>query len=334
MRALLIVILLSATFPANAAERLHTVAFGDSVSGIAKTYYGDFSHSDFLLRFNGRKGTDLKPGERLRIPYCIEHRVAPGDNGSTLAKRHLGRASAWEAIATLNRLAPGAPLRPGQTIEIPVLLRHTLVRGDSLSGIAERYYDDPGKGSLLQAFNGIADPRDLAVGQTVQVPLIGLKLSLRTDPKPKARAVARSQPTEPKPAEEARTETKAVVRSEPPAAKPIEPPPVAPVLPAWFAVDAASAERAYRWGDFEAAQTLVESLIERLDAIPVARERARVWRLAAFIDVAFDRDDRACASFESMSANGASVEGLGDVSPRIRDVQAACSQRRASNAMP
>jgi len=287
--------LLLAAVPARAAERWHTVAAGESVSAIAEHYYGDFSHTDLLLRFNARRDADVRPGERLRIPFCVEHRVAAGDNGSTLARRFLGRGSAWNAIATLNGLVPEAPLRPGQTLEMPVVLRHAVVRGDSLSDLAATYLGDARLGAMLRTFNGIDDPRDLPIGRVVEIPIIGLRLS-----QPETPRVAQRKPE--------------------PAAAP-EPPP-------WLAGDLAAAEGAFERGDYAGAETRVASLLERIDAIPDAAGRASVWRLSAFVEIAFDRGQQACAAYAAMRATGAPVNLEPDrVSPKIRDAFAACAAR-------
>jgi LysM repeat protein len=283
--------LLAVTLPGSAAERLHTVVAGESASAIAQRYYGDYSHTDLVLRFNGRADTDLRPGERLRIPYCKQHRIEHGDNGSTLAQRYLGRSSAWAAIAGLNGLIPEAPLQPGETISIPVILRHTLVRGDSLSGLAGTYYDDPQKAEMLQAFNRIADPRDLAVGDTVEVPIAGVSLK---PPPPEPPVVAKPKP----------------------------------VLPTWFAGEFSSAEQAYARGDYETALEEIRRLTGRVDQIPVAEKRSDVWRLAAFVEIAFDRDESACASFESMRSTGTPLDlDPGRVSPKILAALEACGSR-------
>lgn len=321
MKRGLLVILLVLAWPASAAERWHTVAYGESLSGIARQYYGDFSHADWLLRFNGRSGTELRPGERLRIPYSVEHRIEPGDNGSTLARRYLGRASSWGAIALLNGMDPGAALQPGRAIEMPAVLRHTLVRGDSLSSLAGKYYGDPSRGALLQDFNVIADPRDLDVGEIVEIPLIGIRLSEPKEPVRVARKLPKTPPPDPEPeaASEPVVEVVPVETPVPPA-----PEPVTPVMPEWFAGDYASAENAFVQGDYETARSGVEELIRRIDSIPLPAEQARVWRLAAFVDVAFDRPEGACAAFLSMALTDAEVEVGPDVSPKVRDVLASC----------
>ena len=47
---------------------------------------------------------------------------------------------------------------------------HVVVRGESLSSIAAERYDDPARWRPIALANGIADPRALAVGQTLRIP--------------------------------------------------------------------------------------------------------------------------------------------------------------------
>ncbi len=81
VQALLLVLGLAVTAigVAEAGEREHTVAPGESASAIAKKYYGNFDLTPLLLAYNGREGTLLQPGETLRIPYCEVHRVQRGE---------------------------------------------------------------------------------------------------------------------------------------------------------------------------------------------------------------------------------------------------------------
>ena len=303
MRGLSVWILLAVTLPAAAAERWHTVTSGESVSGIAKHYYGDFTQTDLLLRFNGRENINLRPDERLRIPYCADHRIAPGDNGSTLAKRYLGRGSAWEFIAQLNEMNPGAPLQPGRTISMPLILRHPVTRGDSLSSIAASYYDNPHQSALLQRYNQIADPRDLAVGSVLDVPIVGVRLAeRRADPAPEV--VANPPVPDPEPA----------------------PQRIEPAVPLWFADAFDGAESAYLRGDYKIARGRTQELVARIDEIAAAEERSRVWRLAAFVEVAFDRGEQACESFTSMRSTGVPMDLDPErVSPKILKTLAECN---------
>jgi nucleoid-associated protein YgaU len=47
---------------------------------------------------------------------------------------------------------------------------HTVRRGDTLSGIAARHYNDPGLWRHIATANGISNPRVLKPGQVLRVP--------------------------------------------------------------------------------------------------------------------------------------------------------------------
>lgn len=312
--------------PAHGAEKWHTVIHGDSASGIAKRYYGDYDLTELLLGFNDRTDAHIRPGERLRVPYCPVHQVKPGDTGSTLAQRYLGRPSAWPTIAEMNGLSPGDPLRVGQKIVMPVVLPHTLARGESLAVLAERYYADPSRGRLLQAFNRIDDPRELAVGRVIEVPLDTLRLAERVAaPKPEPKRSRRAEakrPVEPEPVKAPPEPADQEVVAEKPAPAPDE---VVPETPAWFIEGLAEAEGSYAAGDFDLAEEQVTALLERVDEVPASDDRASLWRLAAFVHVALDREDAACANFGMLQSVESPVELDPDlVSPKIRAALAAC----------
>jgi LysM repeat protein len=294
--------------PADGAQRWHIVAYGDSVSAISKQYYGDYAFSDLLLRFNDRSDPGIRPGERLRVPYCPVHTVKPGDTGSVLAQRFVGDPSAWTAIAELNDRSPTDPLRVGDTLVMPVVLRHALARGESLAVLAERYYGDASRGRLLQSFNRIDDPRELAVGRTVEIPLITLRLAAPA----KVGGAPASKP----------------VAVDVVAPAPVETPPSTPV---WFDDGFGEAERAYSAGEFDVALERITALTGRVEALSLPADRSRLWRLTAFVHVAFDRNEDACAAFRSLQAVESPVDLDPDlVSPKIREALAACDPDESS----
>ena len=161
---------------ASGGEKVHSVSSGDSASSIAAKYYGDVALGDFLLLYNGRTGTVIHAGEKLKVPYCDVHRVGKGDTWSSLATKHLEKTQSYPVVAALNGFAAGAALPAGESIVIPVVLSYQLGRGEALASLAERFYGDPDRADLLQMFNDVSDPRRLSVGETVKVPLVSIRL--------------------------------------------------------------------------------------------------------------------------------------------------------------
>lgn len=292
---LLALVVVSGAAPAG--EKTHTIRPGDSASAIAQRYYGNHELAELLLLYNSRRDPVIRPGETLRVPFSEIHRVRPGDTGSTLADRYLGRASAWRAVATLNGIDPGAPLRVGQKLVMPVVLPYSLVRRETLALVAKKFYGNPRRGEMLQSFNGIEDPRTLSVGQGIEVPLTTLRLVEQPPPR----------------------KTTAPV----PVVTPASPP--EPETPAWFEEGLGVAQRAFDRGDYDRAAKALGSLTARVSEIPRNGDRARMWRLQAFVEVAFDRKHEACDAVRAMrQAGGEPSFDPQHVSPKIRETIAGC----------
>jgi LysM repeat protein len=294
-------------FPALARERVHTVAAGESASSLAKTYYDDPDLGDVLLRYNGRSSTVIHPGERLTIPSCAVHRIRPGDTWSGLAQRALGRANAAATLAELNGLAIESPLHVGESVVFPVVVKHTLVRGDTLASLAARYYGDDGKAPVLQEFGRIEDATRLSVGTVVEIPLICFRK--------KDAALVEPVATAPSPP----PSSPAASGERPPA------PPLPPPTPPRYAKPLAEARVSYSAGDYARAREVLESIRPAVAEDGTSDERREAARLLAFVYVAFDRDADACAAY--LPARGASDGSDLDpdqVSPRIRNALAAC----------
>ena len=269
-----------------APDRIHTVAAGESAASVAKRYYGEASVGELLLRFNGKTGKVLHPGDKLTIPYCAVYQARPGDTWSALAKRRLGRAGAAWVLAELNGSAAADPLRAGARVVFPVVLRHALARGETLASLAERYYGDPKKATTLQAFSRLGDAKRLPVGTPLEIPIV------------------------------------AFVRREP---EPVQEVPVAPPAAAdnrRFEDALAAAGRAFAEGEYDRARELLESMRERVAGEGGVADRREWGRLMAFAYVALDRDAEACAAYRE----SAGPEGLDPdlVSPRIRAVLSRC----------
>jgi LysM repeat protein len=320
-------VVLLATTAGMTGERTHTVQSGESASAIAKRYYGDYELANLLLDFNDRAGTVIRPGETLRVPYCDVHRVRAGDSWSGLAQRYLERSSAYPTIAALNGLPPEAPLRVGRTIVMPVILTHRLQRGESLSAIAERFYDNTKTTALLQEFNRIEDPRRLSIGETIEIPLITLRLAPGADESTPESANADPAPVQPKSAQVAKTSTQvaetsvAEVAGKAKAASP-EPPAKSEPVPEYRS-ELRSAATKYQRGDYQRARSLLESIRKDVQANGTAADRSELGRLLAFVYIAFDLPEEACAAY---ALTGASPDGLDAdrISPKIRRALSRC----------
>jgi LysM repeat protein len=330
LRPAVIAILLIVATSAIAAERIHTVQRGESASSIAKRYYGNFEIADLLLRYNGKSNSVIRPGEKLRVPLCETHRIRAGDSWSGIAKRYLANPSVYREIAELNGIAPEKPLRIGDSIVIPVVLAHSLTRGESLVALAERFYGDVDLSRLLQSFNRIDDPRDLAVGQTIQVPMVSFR-SRESAGEAAAATVARAEPVERKPPapsprkpekKEAKPELKPVKQATEAETK------TAAKGPSRLATEIRTASDAFSGGDYDRARALLESLRDRAAGEGTDAEQADLWRLLAFVYVAFDLPDEACAAHRSLVHTSSETNLDPDlVSPKIRQTLARCAKR-------
>lgn len=303
--------------PLSAADRVHTVVTGESAASLAKKYYGERSLGDLLLRYNGTPGKVVHPGQRLKIPYCEVYRARAGDTWSGLAKRNLGRAAASSTLAELNRYAAGQPLRAGARIVFPVVLRHDLARGETLSSIAERFYGDPHKAAMLQAFGRIDDVKRLAVGTPLEIPIVSF---LRAETE--QAAAATPPPAAPK-------ATPAVVAPPPAetstASAATAPPP--PPDERRFQKPLAAAGRSFAEGEFDRALEILEALRESVTREGAESDRREWGRLMAFVFVALDRDADACTAYRSGPPEAAPAPFDPDmVSPRIREVLSNCAQ--------
>ena len=285
---------------AEAGERKHTVAPGESASAIAKRYYGNFDLTPLLLAYNGRENAVLQPGEILRIPYCDVHRVQRGDSWSALSRRYLDGVSNYAVVAELNGMLTERPLQPGDEIVFPVFLEHRLQRGETLGALAQRYYGQPRLGSLLQESNRLEDARRLSVGETVRVPLLDFRLTAvveKPEPAPTPPPEQKPQPKPEKPAEPA----------------------------AQFTHEIRTARELFHAGEFEKSRGLLESIRKGVTTESPTAERAEHARLLAFVYVAFDLSVEACEAYGSIAAPPLSRELDPEmVSPRIRDTLSGC----------
>ncbi len=103
----------------------HTVVKGDTLSKIAKEYYGVMRLYETVFGANVpmiKDPDEIYPGQVLRIPPtpAPKHVVAKGENLGKIAKHWYGSSSEYTRIATANGIDPNK-LEVGQTLTIPLI---------------------------------------------------------------------------------------------------------------------------------------------------------------------------------------------------------------------
>jgi len=134
--------------PSPAAPVFHTIKSGDTLSEISQKYYGTTRKWKLIQDANPDKIPDpnrLKIGVRIVIPNASEPAASPEVVPVTIPR---------------DDAAP-APSR-----------KHTVVAGESLSTIAEKYYDDETKWRKIYDANRntIQDPNRLRQGMELVIP--------------------------------------------------------------------------------------------------------------------------------------------------------------------
>lgn len=297
-------------------ERSHAVRSGDSASAIAKRYCGDHAAAAMLLAYNGRDDALLHPGETLRVPHPDEHVVRAGDSWSVLTRRYLGRTDAWRVVAELNGMPPESALRVGERLHFPFVLPYRLGRGESLATVADRFYGDERRGELLREFNRIDDPRRLAVGQRIEVPLLDPRCLAAAERDEKALKSPPATVSVPRADQQASTtgERPEVQR---PTSETIAPRAVE--APSRFAASLDSVQALWERGEFDEVRERLEGMRSTVEDSGSPEERIRLWRLLGFVYVAFDRPSDACDAVRALHAAGGDARLDADlVSPKIR----------------
>ena len=119
----------------------HVVKPGESLSMIAKKYYGDYKKFDTIAKFNHiEDATKVKPGQRIMIP----------DVGGAAVKHE----------------------SPQEVDSSSSFVEHKLRQGESISKLAQKYYGDYKQFHIIARFNGMDDATRVKVGQVVKVPKV------------------------------------------------------------------------------------------------------------------------------------------------------------------
>jgi len=125
---------------------VHTIKPGESLSIVAKIYYGDYKKFPIIAKFNNMSdATRIKVGQKIKVPEI---------KGVPLLKKK-------QEIKTDEKY-----------------IIHTMKPGESISMVAKTYYGDYKKFSIIAEFNNMSDATQIKVGQKIKVPEIDGALSL------------------------------------------------------------------------------------------------------------------------------------------------------------
>lgn len=195
--SMIIALLLALATPCQALI-YHTVRKGESLAMVAKHYYGDPARAILLMKYNGISDPrKIKPARTILIPEVKTYRVRKGDTLALIAKRYLNDPRKSRGLAKLNRIKDPKLLSPGMAILIPVEIPHTVRKGESLSGIAQRYYGDINAFDLIALYNGIKNPFALRPGTRLVLPIRDLKI-IRKKGRSQSPTQPRTQPAKSK----------------------------------------------------------------------------------------------------------------------------------------
>ena len=148
--------------------RTHTVVAGETLSALALRFYGDAELYRLIATASGVADPDvINVGQRLIFPDFTRYTVVAGDTLSGLASRFYGDAELDWLIAGASGIADPNVINAGQRLIIPDISRCTVVAGDTLSGLASRFYGDASLHPLIATVNGVADPDVINVGQVL-----------------------------------------------------------------------------------------------------------------------------------------------------------------------
>jgi LysM repeat protein len=280
-----------------APQVLYRTQPGETLAELGQRFYGDASFADLIAQHNGVRGA-LEPGVELRLPSASRHTVERAESWNDLAARYWGDASLGRALARWCGAEGGVAPRSGEVLTIPALTTHRLAPGETLVGLARRFYRDPARAEELGRLNQVKDPRQLHSGRQLRIPLLA--------------TVILDAPA--KPVISASESPDVASRPAPPGQD--------------FSTDLMAAVNAYLDGDFEGALARLERERSRVLASGSDQERGQLLRYLIYSYVAFDRDDAACDAFAALQEirTRPDMRNAELVSPKIQEVLARCDR--------
>lgn len=172
---------------------LHTIQPDESISMVAKKYYGDYKKFQIIAEYNQLEdATKVRVGQEIKVPVI--------EGMPFFAKA--------EDIITYGEEIPESSVT--EVVKVKGFITHIVEPGESLSKLALRYYGDYKKFPIIANYNQLDENVGLTVGQEIKIPEIE-GVSLAEEPKkeemePEVTPAITAPVEEPKAVEEVREE--------------------------------------------------------------------------------------------------------------------------------
>ncbi len=198
-----------------AAVVTHTVKEGESLTGIAKRYYGSDERYIILSEYNNIPNPKkIEAGLKLAIPKSLKYKIKKGDSLALIAKKFLDNKDRYRLLMEINDIKDPKAVSIDQIIKIPAKIPYTVKKGETLAVIAEKFYGDIKKYTLIASYNFISDPKTLEPGQKLIIPIADLEIieskAKKTDEKKVVKALSE------KPVSKNNIEKKEIAKTETP----------------------------------------------------------------------------------------------------------------------
>ncbi len=165
----------------------HSIAKGETLYSITRTYYEEKAGQQFILDANGFAGpSDIKTGSVLKIPdpdFLSVYKVKHQDTLFSIASHFYSRSKVLAYFSDLNSISnPAVDVKAGAEVTFPLphqLEIHTIQPGETAFSIVDSYYKISTYINAIKEFNHLGGST-VKTGTTLYIPNI-FKLEGKTE---------------------------------------------------------------------------------------------------------------------------------------------------------